>query len=256
VPKRQSSWDSEGGSLVDKRSSRRTSPRRARLRRATARSLPRELDHEGHRELKVLEAISENERTTQRTVAAQLGIALGLANLYIRRLVRKGYIKAVSIPSNRVLYLITPKGIAEKTRLTFKYMEYSLQVFRRARMHLKTMLEPYAGDATRRIAIYGTGEAAELAYLCLRELAIEPTAVLDDDGSGRFFNLPVQAIGSVDEAEFDLVVVATLDDPSACVQLLISRGIPARKLVTLRGPVPDAGGGQAARPVGSGNGQP
>src|SRR5256885_8109434 len=91
---------------------------------------------ESHRELRVLEAISANERTTQRGLAAHLGIALGLANLYLKRLVRKGYIKCVTVPSNRVLYLITPKGIAEKTRLTYEFMEYSLQVFREGRKHL------------------------------------------------------------------------------------------------------------------------
>src|SRR5207253_9651748 len=72
---------------------------------------------ESHRELRVLEAISANERTTQRGLAAPLGIALGLANLYLKRLVRKGYIRCVTVPSNRVLYLITPQGIAEKPRL-------------------------------------------------------------------------------------------------------------------------------------------
>src|SRR5579872_2867259 len=100
------------------------------------------VDVESHRELKVLEAISENERTSQRSLAAQLGIALGLTNLYLKRLVRKGYIKCVTIPSNRVLYLITPKGIAEKTRLTYEFMEYSLRVFRQGRDHLKAMLAP------------------------------------------------------------------------------------------------------------------
>src|SRR5690349_21437406 len=117
---------------------------------------------------------------TQRGLATRLGIALGLTNLYLKRLVRKGYIKCVNVQSNRVLYLITPKGIAEKTRLTYEFLDYSLKVYREGRRHLKTMLEPYAQQASARIAIYGTGEAAELAYLCLKELGLEPVAVFAD----------------------------------------------------------------------------
>jgi len=234
VPKRQSSWDSEGGSLLAKPDARRSSS--ARSRRTPDPQPARELDYEAHRELKVLEAIAENERTTQRSLAAQLGIALGLANLYIRRLVRKGYIKAVSIPSNRVLYLITPKGITEKTRLTFKYMEYSLHLFGRARAHLKATLQPYA-HARHRIAICGTGEAAELAYLCLREFDIEPVAVFDAEKTGRFLSLPVQPLSALASADVDLVIVATLDDPAEQVRLLVLQGVPSDKLITLRGPI-------------------
>src|SRR6185369_13267310 len=105
-------------------------------------SLP--LEPGAHRELKLLEAIAEDNEVTQRRLASRLGIAVGLANLYLRRLARKGFIKCVNVRANRVRYLITPKGIAEKSRLTYEFMAYSLQVFREGRQHLKTMLLPYA----------------------------------------------------------------------------------------------------------------
>ena len=145
------------------------------------------MDTGRHRELKVLEAIAQDERTTQRGLASQLGMALGLANLYLKRLVRKGYIKCVNVRSNRVRYLITPRGIAEKSLLTYEFMEYSLQVFRQGRQRLKVMLRPYATRPARRIAVYGTGEAAELAYLCLKELGLEPVAVFERQRGGNFF---------------------------------------------------------------------
>ena len=55
------------------------------------------------RELAVLEAIENDARLTQRSLASTLGIALGLTNLYLKRLVRKGYIKCVNVRSNRLL---------------------------------------------------------------------------------------------------------------------------------------------------------
>ena len=66
------------------------------------------MDIEAHRDLQLLEAVEQNARVTQRTLATKLGIALGLTNIYLKRLVRKGYIKCVNVQSNRISYLITP----------------------------------------------------------------------------------------------------------------------------------------------------
>jgi len=194
------------------------------------------LDSGAHHELRVLEAISGNERTTQRGLAAQLGIALGLTNLYLKRLVRKGYVKCVNVQSNRVRYLITPKGIAEKTRLAYEYMEYSLLVYREGRKHLKARLQPYADPSTR-IAIYGTGDAAELSYLCLKELGLEPVVVFEDSRVGKFLGIPLVDIEQHASVDYDLLIVASIVRPEEIVDALVNRGLPREKLITLR---PDA----------------
>ena len=187
-----------------------------------------------HRDLKVLEAIAENERMTQRGLASRLGIALGLTNLYLKRLVRKGFVKCVNLQSNRVLYLITPKGIAEKTRLTYEFMEYSLQVYREGRRHLKTMLEPYTQRPSVRIAIFGTGEAAELAYLCLKELGLEPVVVFDGEATGTFLGVRIVDISNHSSVEYDLMIVASMDRAQSIATMLAGHGVPRAKLLTLQ----------------------
>ena len=191
------------------------------------------MDVDSRRELKVLEAIAENGHTTQRGLASHVGIALGLTNLYLKRLIRKGYVKCSTMPSNRVRYLITPKGIAQKTRLTFEFMEYSLAVFREGRNHLKLMLAPYARQGGARIALWGTGEAAELAYLCLRELALEPVAVFDAAPRAPFFGILVRSIDDTTTVSFDALIVATFSDPTSHLDDLIANGIPRERLIVL-----------------------
>ena len=95
------------------------------------------MDIEAHRDLKLLEAVEQDSRVTQRSLATKLGIALGLTNIYLKRLVRKGYIKCVNVQSNRITYLITPRGIAEKARLTYEFMDYSLHLYGEVRQHLR-----------------------------------------------------------------------------------------------------------------------
>lgn len=192
------------------------------------------MDTGAHRDLKLLDAIANDAQVTQRSLATKLGIALGLTNLYLKRLIHKGYVKVVNIQPNRLRYLITPAGIAEKTRLTYEFMQYSLQLYGQARQHLKAVLQPLAAAGHKRIAIYGTGEAAELAFLSLRELGLEPATIFDGQGTGEFLGMRVQDLGAQDWAAYDLIIVATLDRPASLVAELVRQGIPEEKLLPLR----------------------
>jgi DNA-binding Lrp family transcriptional regulator len=195
------------------------------------------LDIEADRELKLLEAVEEDSRVTQRTLSTKLGIALGLTNVYLRRLVRKGYIKCVNVQSNRISYLITPRGIVEKARLTYEFMDYSLHLYGEVRQHLRGMLQECAA-AGRRVAIYGRGEAAELAYLSLKESGLEPVAIFDVEGGQVFLGMPVRPVREHVEVIYDLMIVATLESSEAQLAALVEAGVVPKKLFPLRQALP------------------
>ena len=192
-----------------------------------------ELDTEAHRDLRLLEAVAEDSRVTQRTLASKLGIALGLTNIYLRRLVRKGYIKCVNVQSNRITYLITPRGIAEKARLTYQFMDYSLHLYKEVRQHLREVLQDCAAT-DRRVALFGRGEAAELAYLSLKEYGLEPVAVFDNEVGASFLGIPVCPIAAHHDVAFDMLIVATLVPTQDLVGSLIAHGVAREKLLLLR----------------------
>jgi DNA-binding Lrp family transcriptional regulator len=191
------------------------------------------MDIEEHRDLKLLEALEQDSRVTQRGLASKLGIALGLTNIYLKRLVRKGYIKCVNVQSNRISYLITARGIAEKARLTYEFMDYSLHLYGEVRQHLRGVLQECA-SADRRVAICGRGEAAELAYLSLRECGLEPVAIFDIEGGREFLGIPVQAVRDHERVAYDLMIVATLETSPRLIIALEGQGIPPEKLFPLR----------------------
>jgi DNA-binding MarR family transcriptional regulator len=192
------------------------------------------MDIESRRDLEMLDAVAQNDRITQRTLAQRLGIAVGLTNMYVKRLARKGYIKCVNVRSNRIRYLITPKGIAEKTRLTYEYMDYSLQLYREVRSHLRTVLRPLAANGHYNIAIYGTGEAAELTYLSLKEFGLEPIVIFDDAGGAQFLGMKVAPVSEQQQFAFDILIVATLENASTRLAHLAALGVPSTKLIPLR----------------------
>jgi DNA-binding MarR family transcriptional regulator len=193
------------------------------------------MNSEARHQLDLLEAVEQNGNVTQRGLASKLGIAVGLTNIYLKRLARKGYIKCVNVQSNRLLYLITPTGIAEKTRLTYEYMEYSLRLYRETRRRFRQEMKERLQSRRPRVAIYGTGEAAELAYLCLKELGIEPVAVFDGAAGGEFLGIPVRDVEHHAEIDYDLVVVSTMTPPEPHVAHLRARGIADERMVMLRG---------------------
>jgi DNA-binding MarR family transcriptional regulator len=199
------------------------------------------------RDLEILTAVDEGGVLTQRALAQRLGVALGLTNLYLKRLSRKGYLKIVEFPRKpatrkRLRYLLTPKGIAEKTRLTYEHMSYALNLYRRTRETLRQTLAELAPAGAKRIVLYGTGDAAELAYLTLREFGLEPVGVFAGNGGGDFLGYRVRPIAELADEEIDRVIVATFERPEPVVAELTSRGVPAAKLVTLRGLAPEARG--------------
>lgn len=210
----------------------------SRSRSSLMRSNGRGMAVEDLRDLEVLDAIEQDREITQRGIAEKLGIALGLTNLYVKRLVRKGFIKVVNVQSNRLLYLITPRGITQKTRLTYEYMEYSLSLYRQVRGHLRVVLEPLAHTG-KRIAIYGAGEAAELAYISLREAGLECAAIFGPTGGNQFLGEVVRDIRDRDVVPFDLLIVATLEPPEVLVDQLLDAGIDEATLITLRPRTPE-----------------
>jgi DNA-binding MarR family transcriptional regulator len=192
------------------------------------------MNSETHRDLALLDAVAADQQVTQRTLAARLGIALGLTNIYLKRLARKGFIKCVNVRRNRILYFITPQGIAEKTRLTYEFMSYSLGLYREVRGHLRKILEPLARNGATKIAIYGEGEAAELAYLSLKELGLEPAAIFGKAPTRRFLGMPVRDLRHAEPADFDYLVLACLESPSGLSDDPNLLGIPKEKLLLLR----------------------
>jgi hypothetical protein len=99
---------------------------------------------------------------------------------------------------------------------------------------LRTVLEPYGLRNEKRVAVYGTGEAAELAFLSIAELHLELVAIFDNVGDGHFLGHPVRHIETHKEVAFDLLLVATLEPSDQIVERLLKLGIDGAQLAMLR----------------------
>lgn len=190
---------------------------------------------QGQRDLVLLSELERDGTVTQRTLASKLGVALGLTNLYIKRLARKGFIKITTIPPHRIKYLLTPQGFAEKSRLTYLYMQYSLSHYRDMRERLRKTLTAAANGGVKRVVIYGTGELAEMAYLSLREMNLTLVGFVDGGQAKTFLSYPVMALHSLADCEFDALLIADLDRGDDLGVRLTREGVARDKIISFHG---------------------
>jgi EPS-associated MarR family transcriptional regulator len=83
--------------------------------------------------LNLLQKIEENPKYTQRELSKEMGVSLGKINYCMKKLIEKGLIKLTNFSQNQnkvgYIYLLTPKGIEEKTRLTFRFLKMKIEEY-------------------------------------------------------------------------------------------------------------------------------
>jgi DNA-binding MarR family transcriptional regulator len=177
-----------------------------------------------HREasltLEILNTIDNQSDVTQRYLANSLGVALGLANSYLKGCVRKGLIKIEQAPANRYLYYLTPHGFAERSRLTAEYLSSSFNLYRRASLSCTEVFNLCHERNYQRIILCGKSELAEIASLRAKEKNISISGILDLNlDTKECIGFPVYT--TLDDIKnFDACVITDLISPFKMISFL------------------------------------
>lgn len=142
--------------------------------------------------LELLDAVGKKNDVSQRHLARHLGVALGLANSYLKRCIRKGFIKITEAPANRYLYYLTPQGFAEKSRLTARYLSHSFSFYRQAGDSCDRVFAECRARGWKLLVLGGMSDLAEIASLRALESEIDVIGTYDPHSErNRFVNKPV-----------------------------------------------------------------
>ncbi len=177
-------------------------------------------DKESQLTLELLEAIDLKDDISQRHLAQEMGVALGLANSYLKRCVKKGWIKITTAPANRYLYYLTPTGFTEKTRLTSEFLTTSLALFRQSGDDYGAAFAQCLRLGRARILFAGLSDLTEIAYLRSLQSDIEVVGVYQTDAmKSNFFEIPV--FSDISQCpEFDQIVMTSMEQTSDLVKNL------------------------------------
>lgn len=193
------------------------------------------MDTPSYRQLKLLTEVYDAPDVTQRDLSRRLGIALGLTNALMRNLAQKGYIRVTRARWQRRLYALTPKGFTRKVQLTVSYIQRFLGHYQTIRQTLRQELAPLELHAESRVAIFGTGELAELVYLGLREAGIEEIDIYapSNPANGKFLGARIRDVEASPPTDHDRVIIAALDGVEEKRAHLRGLGIPQDRIVSL-----------------------
>lgn len=175
--------------------------------------------------LGLLNSVEADGARSQRRIAAELGIALGLVNAYLKRCVKKGLVKVSEAPARRYAYYLTPHGFSEKSRLTVQYLSDSFSFFRFAKSDCARVFDEAKAKGYSRLVLAGRSDLAEVAILCAVEAGITIVAVVDPASDvSRFFG--VEACKSYDDVKqaFDAVVVTDVTSARASYDAAVKAG--------------------------------
>jgi DNA-binding MarR family transcriptional regulator len=174
--------------------------------------------------LGLLDAVEQNRAQSQRLLASELGIALGLVNAYLKRCIKKGLVKVRSAPARRYAYYLTPQGFAEKSRLTVDYLSYSLSFFRQAKTDCSDLLKAASARGVQKVLLVGQTDLAEIASLCAMEHGVTIGGVVQKGATKpEFIGLPVfEDFDAVSNA-FDAVLITDVLTPRQTYEAAVAR---------------------------------
>ena len=191
-------------------------------------------EESGDLTLGVLEAIDSKKSITQRSISKDLDMALGLVNSYLKRCVKKGFIKIQQAPKNRYLYYLTPKGFSEKAKLTAEFLTSSFTFFRKSRDQIEEILDHCNKKNWKRILLFGNSELAEITSLYSKNyevqiIQVHNTSNLRDSKQDDF--PPV--------SDLDAIILTDLTSPQKSYEQLVtvykSKPILVPKLLKVKG---------------------
>ena len=138
-------------------------------------------------ELDTLMEIKNNPSTTQRSLSHKLNISLGLTNSILQNLIHRGWIKVQKMTGRKILYLITPEGMANVSRLMYNRFQETLHYYHYTKDLLTAYLIKLYQQGEETINIYGTSQLAEITYYAGISTPLKLNAIIADDPSKKIF---------------------------------------------------------------------
>jgi len=111
---------------------------------------PDQLENEGT--LHIIREINRSPEMSQRELSSRLGISLGKVNFLINALIRKGFVKVDNFKksSNKIAYLynLTPRGIEEKSRITYLFLKRKTREYEQLELEIRQLQEEVRQSGT------------------------------------------------------------------------------------------------------------
>jgi DNA-binding MarR family transcriptional regulator len=174
------------------------------------------------RDLQFLEEIEQNPKVSQRELSHKFGIALGVTNACIHRMVRRGLIRLKGFPPRRIAYYVTPRGFSEKTKLTLHFLSYNIRHYAEMKKQIEKKLLDMQNKGVKRFTFYGISDEMEVAYITLQGLDMKLIGIVDSEKNWgkKIFSYKVIGLKEAIDLNPDAILITSLKDQNTYVKNL------------------------------------
>lgn len=166
------------------------------------------------RELRLLEELEKNPIISQREMSHKFGIALGVTNACLKRMIRKGWIRIRGFDHRKIGYYLTPKGFVEKSKLTFHLVSGIVQHYSELKQVIAARLLEMQREGMRRIVFYGVSDEMEVAYITLQGVNLKLVGIVEDDEKFQphiIFGYEIEPVSRVKELKPECILITSLE---------------------------------------------
>lgn len=167
------------------------------------------------RELNLLQELEKNPIVSQRDLSHKFGIALGVTNACLKRMARRGWIRIMNLDHRRIGYYLTPKGLAEKTKLTLRLVSWTVQHYSSLKDIIGERLLEMQNKGVERIVFYGVSDEMEIAYVTLQGSSLELVGIVEDEkrmNRREVFGFELKGVDQIETLKPDAVLITSLTD--------------------------------------------
>jgi len=186
-------------------------------------SLGRLRPPEDMRELELLQELEKNPIISQRELSNKFGIALGVTNACLKRMVRRGWIQITGFNHHKIGYYLTPKGFAEKARLSLHLISWTVQHYSALKDIIGRKFLEIQNRGIERIVFYGVSEEMEVAYITLQGVKLRLVGIVEDEDKvkqSEVFGFQVKDVRQIETLKPDAVLITSLTGQEERVERL------------------------------------
>ena len=165
------------------------------------------------RELNLLQELERNPIISQRELSHKFGIALGVTNACLKRMARRGWIRMMNQNRGKIGYFLTPKGFAEKAKLTIHLISWTVQHYSTLKDIIGERLLEMQKKGAERVVFYGVSDEMEIAYVTLQGLDLKLVGIVEDGekiSKKEVFGFELKGIDQVETLKPDAVLITSL----------------------------------------------
>ncbi|MGR3319769.1 MAG: winged helix-turn-helix transcriptional regulator [Candidatus Anammoxibacter sp.] len=158
----------------------------------------------------ILTSLQKDKNLSQRTLSSHMGVNVASVNFALKRLITKGFIKMIGVNPRRIKYIVTPRGLKEKSELAYKFFDRNFHFYKDVRNDIEEKIQEVSNGKSTKVAICGKNQLSEITVLAIQNMELNLVGIFNGKDSKRgekFLGHEVYALKNMKDRQPHIVLL-------------------------------------------------